>query len=340
MTILLLDRLAPEAQSWLESRYAVAYRPELATDAAGLRAALGRVQALLLTRKVVVTREFLSHAPRLRVITRLHGGSDNTDLEACSERGVAVVRSGAASVRSNAEYLLTSLLMLYRRGLGEAFKGLRHVEPPVGREIHGSLIGLVGLAPTTHALVILLQALGARLIGYDPAIHPSAPVWQQLQIKPVGLSELMASADAVSVQMLYASRYRHFIGHKVLAHCRRGQFWVSISRSDLFDPEALAEALTDGRIEACVLDGAEAGFAASGSPLHDLDNLYITPRIGAHTREARERASWHVVHRLDEALSSVRFSDSDASVNEAVDVDALMQGAPGLIVKPGAATVP
>jgi hypothetical protein len=58
MTILLLDRLAPEAQSWLESRYALAYRPELATDAAGLRAALGRVQALLLTRKVVVTREF------------------------------------------------------------------------------------------------------------------------------------------------------------------------------------------------------------------------------------------------------------------------------------------
>jgi phosphoglycerate dehydrogenase-like enzyme len=138
--------------------------------------------------------------------------------------------------------------------------------------------------------VILLQALGARLIGYDPAIHPSAPVWQQLQIKPVGLSELMASADAVSVQMLYASRYRHFIGHKVLAHCRRGQFWVSISRSDLFDPEALAEALTDGRIEACVLDGAEAGFAASGfAAARSGQPLHHPAHWRPHARGARTR---------------------------------------------------
>ena len=326
--------------AWLESRHSVEYRPDLAADPAALRKAIYKAEAVVLPRKVPVTREFLDFAPRLRAVARMHVGTDNTDLEACRDRHVRVIQASTATVRSNAEYLLTSLLMLYRRGLGQVFKGNRHVEPPVGREIHGSLIGLVGLAPTTHALVILLQALGARLIGYDPAIHPSAPIWQQLQIKPVGLSELMASAEAVSVQMLYASRYRHFIGHKVLAHCRRGQFWVGISRSELFDPEALADALTDGRIEACVLDGAEAGFAARGSPLHDLDNLYLTPRIGAHTREARERASWHVAHRMDEALSSPRFSDSDASVNEAVDVDALMQAPPGLIVKPGAATVP
>jgi hypothetical protein len=130
----------------------------------------------------------------LRVITRLHGGSDNTDLEACSERGVAVVRSGAASVRSNAEYLLTSLLMLYRRGLGEAFKGLRHVEPPVGREIHGSLIGLVGLAPSgACALALMLLQPGREADWLRPGVHSvCGRSGKQLHIKPVGLSELMA----------------------------------------------------------------------------------------------------------------------------------------------------
>jgi D-3-phosphoglycerate dehydrogenase len=78
---------------------------------------------------------------------------------------------------------------------------------------------------------------------------------------------------------------------------------VGISRSHLFDPAALARALTDGRIEAAVLDGAHAGFAAKGSPLNGLRNLVLTPRLGSFTVEARIRASWYVAHRLHEALA-------------------------------------
>jgi D-3-phosphoglycerate dehydrogenase len=78
---------------------------------------------------------------------------------------------------------------------------------------------------------------------------------------------------------------------------------VGISRSHLFDPPALARALTDGRIESAVLDGAHSGFAAKGSPLHGLRNLVLTPRLGSFTVEARIRASWYVAHRLHEALA-------------------------------------
>jgi phosphoglycerate dehydrogenase-like enzyme len=101
---------------------------------------------------------------------------------------------------------------------------------------------------------------------------------------------------------MFASRYVGFINDKMLAHCRHGQVWVGISRAQLFDPQALARALADGRIEAAVLDGAQPAFAAKGSPLHGMSNLVLTPRLGSFTLEARVRASWYVAYRLHEAI--------------------------------------
>ncbi|TFZ03852.1 NAD(P)-dependent oxidoreductase [Ramlibacter humi] len=306
MDILLVERLVPEALSWLQERHSIELRPDLAADPSSLRKAVYKAEAVVLPRKVVVTREFLDFAPRLRAVARMHVGTDNTDLEACRERDVRVIHASTANVRSNAEYLLASILALYRRGIGSALAGDRHAEVRLGRELHNSVVGILGLAPTAHTLALMLHALGVRLIGYDPAVHHTAPIWSRLNIQPVGLQELMAQSDAVTVQVMYASRYQNFINDKLLAYCKPGQVWVGISRSQLFDVNAFARALNDGRIEAAMLDGAESGFASKGSPLHECQNLFLTPRLGSHTREARLRASWYVVHRLHETLSAPR----------------------------------
>ena len=304
MDILLVERLVPEAMAWLQERHGIDTRPDLATDPSALRKAIYKAQAVVLPRKVAVTQEFLDFAPRLKAVARLHGGTDNTDLEACRDRRVRVVQATTASVRSNAEYLLGGLLMLCRRGIGDALRGERHAEVRLGRELSGSTVGILGLAPAAHTLATMLQALGARLIGYDPAVHHTAPIWSRLNIQPVALHDLVAHADAVSVQVMYASRYQHFVNDKLLAHCKPGQLWVGISRSALFEPQAFAAALGDGRIEAALLDGADTGFASRGTPLHECANLFLTPRLGSHTREARLRASWYVAHRLHETLSA------------------------------------
>ena len=321
MEILLLERLDPEAQAWLQARHRIAWRPELAEDAAALRRQLYNVQAMVLPRKVVVTRELLDFAPVLRAIARLHVGTEHTDLEACRDHRVRVVQGTHAHVRSNAEYLLASLLLLMRRGIGAALRGDREAPPLVGRELHGSTIGLLGLAPAAHALALMLNALGARLIGYDPAVHHTASVWRRLHIEPMGLQDVLSRADAVTVQVLYASRFQGFINDKVLAHCRPGQLWVATTRSRIFEPNALAQALRDGRIEAAMLDGAEAGFAARGTPLADLPNLYLTPRIGSLTQESRQRASWYVAQRLHETLTTPPSAAFDAVLSGPAPLD-------------------
>lgn len=311
MDILLLERLVPEALAWLEARHSVESRPELAGDASALRKAVYNAQAVVLPRKVQVTREFLDFAPLLKVVARMHVGTDNTDLEACRERKVRVIQATTANVRSNAEYLLAALLLLFRRGIGSSLIGDRHADIRLGRELNGSVIGLFGLAPTAHTLALMLHSLGAKLVGYDPAVHHTAPIWSRLHVQPLALPEMLSQADAISVQMMYASRYEGFINDKVLAHCKPGQLWVGTSRTHLFDDGALAAALTDGRIEACMLDGAETGFGSKGGPLHELSNLFLTPRIGSHTRESRLRASWYVAHRVHETLSAPRVSGLD-----------------------------
>jgi phosphoglycerate dehydrogenase-like enzyme len=309
--ILLVDELSRDAFGWLAERHAVEYRPELARDQSALRKMIYNVRALVLPRRVPVSREFLDFAPVLMAVGRLHVSNDNTDIEACRARKVRIIQPSTATVRSHAEYLLGGLLVLMRRGMLCGVAGDRPKTPPIGRELSGSTIGIFGLAPAAHTLTVILKSLGAKLIGYDPAVHHTAPIWEQLDVQPLGAKELLSVADAVSVSVLYGSRYRGLINDAMLAHCKPGQLWIGTTRSALFDPAALAKALTDGRIESCMLDGAEEGFAAKGSPLHGLPNLYLTPGIRGFTHQAHMRASWYVAHRIHETLTLPRASMID-----------------------------
>ncbi len=303
MDILLLESLIPEAMAWLESRHTILYRPQLATDERALRHSTDQVRAMVVPRNIAVDHDFLAFAPKLEAVARIHGDVDNMDMELCHDRGVKVLIASSANARANAEFMLGALIMMRRPGIGETLQGLPQQNWPVGREINGSTIALLGLGHTAHMLAPMLSNMGARLIGYDPAVHHSSPLWQQLRVQPAPLSELVGLADGVCVQMLYASRYQHFIGERVLAACKRGQVWVSISRSKMFNAQAMAEAIKDGRIGAFLMDGAEDDFAGPNSPLNGLTHFYNLARLGANTRETRVRASWYLAHRLHDALT-------------------------------------
>ena len=315
----MLESLVPEAMAWLESRHSLAYRPKLADDVRALRHSTDVVRAMVVPRNVVVDQEFLAFAPKLEVIARIHGGADHIDLELCQDRGVKVFTASSASARASAEFLLGALIMLRRPGVGETLEGKPQQSWPVGREVNGSTIALLGLGHTAHMLAPMLSNMGARLIGYDPALHSSSALWQQLRVQPVPLSELVSTADGVCVQMHYASRYQHFVGERVLAACKRGQVWVSVSRSKLFNALAMAEALRDGRVGAFLMDGGEDDFVGPESPLAGVPRFYSMPRLASNTREARVRASWYLAHRLHDTLTGASESAGDSGGNTAAN---------------------
>lgn len=302
--------------AWLEARHSVVYIPALIRDERALRHSTGHVRAIVVPNQVVINQDFLDFSPKLEVVARMQIGTDNIDLESCRERGIKVLQARSANVRANAEFLVSALLMLYRQGMmaalmaksqGPTAVGIQtaqtHAALPMGREINGSTIGLLGIGPAASALAGLLTGMGARLIGYDPALHHTSPIWQQMRVQPVSLLDMMSTADAVSVQMLYASRFKGFINERVLAACKRQQLWVSISRGTLFDTDAMVEAMQDGRIAAWLSDSADENDSPAMPLLRSLPHFYATQRTGSLTRESRQRASWYMAHRLHDILS-------------------------------------
>lgn len=306
MHILLLEDLASDARQWLASRHAVDYLPELVDDPAALAEQLGRADALVVPPRFKINNALLEQAPRLVAIARIHDGTENVDFEACQKRRVRVIQASSATVRASAEYLLSTLLTLFRSG---AHRGEHHgtecnalVRPPPGREINDSVVGLLGLAPAAHVLATMLVPLGVRVVGYDPAVHRNAELWRRLGVQPMSLAEMLEVADAVSMQMIFATRYRGLVGERILASCKPGQLWTSISRPSLFDLQALADALRARRVGALMLDSDDDELHATDSPLKGLPNACVTPRLAPYTHESQLRGSWYLVDRIHETL--------------------------------------
>lgn len=300
MEILLLENLAPDARQWLAERHHVDYRPELLHDAPGLRKQLLGADALVVPARQRVHGQLLDQAPRLIVVGRIHEGGDNIDFEACQRRGVRVVQAFSATARATAEYLLTVVLTLLRSGSSLDLAVAGRARP--GHEINECTVGLFGLSIAGQMLASMLVALGARVLGYDPKMHRNDEIWARLGVLPTALPEMLAAADVVSVQNIYATRYRGLIGERVLAACKPGQLWVSASRAALFDLEALARTLRAGRIGAFWLDSDDELLAQPDCPLAGLANLRVTPRLAPRTQESHQRGSWYLAERIQETL--------------------------------------
>ena len=296
--ILVVEPLDPDVMQWLVARHAVRYAPDLARDPRALRQSLRNVQALIIPSTVTIDADALARAPLLKAVGRLSAGAENIDFDACARAGVEVVRHSDATAQAEAEFMVGALLQMLRRVPVVSADGLL-----VGRELGSATVGLIGLSPAAQPLSRLLAAFGARVVGYDPILHASDPIWARWLVEPVSLRELMEQSDAVCVMLNYFTRYQGLLGERYLSFCKTNQVLVSLAPSSLFDDTTLAEVLGSGRMAAAWFDSLEPGLAAPGRPLHGIDTLQVTPRVASTTRESRVRAAWDVARQIDSLLT-------------------------------------
>lgn len=314
MTVLILEPLEAEVVQWLAERHDARFAPELVGDAEGLIEALQDSRALVAPPEVPIDAELLRNAPTLRAIGRASGGAENIDVEACRRAGVEVVRSQSSTASAEAEFAIGALLSLLRRVPIEGSDGLK-----VGRELGCSTIGVLGLTPTAQVLTQLLHAFGARVIGYDPALHPSDATWARWGIDAVSLSELVEQSDGLVLLLPYFPRFRGLIGDRQLENVRAGQVLVGLSQSGVVDEAALGRALRNGKLRAAWFDSLEPGWLEAGRPLHGIATLQVTPRLAGTTRESRVRAAWAVARGLDGLLGAPSSGKKKAAKKAAVD---------------------
>ena len=297
MVLLVADPIDPEVLQWLGARQTVRQVALSPREPRALRDALRQVRAVIVPSAVAIDAATLAEAPVLQAVARLDGGTDNIDLAACQKAGVEVVRPSDASALAEAEFAIGALLQMLRRVPVVNAEGLL-----VGRELRGATVGIVGLTPAAQQLSRLLDSFGARVIGYDPALHASDPRWQRWDIEPLSLASVTARSDALCVMLGLYSRYQGLLGERYLAHCCPNQVVLCLAPTSLFDENALADVLATGRMAAAWFDCMEPDWMAPGRPLQQIDTVQVTPRVASITRESRVRAAWEVARRLHALL--------------------------------------
>lgn len=248
-----------------------------------------------------ITAAVLEHAEGLRVISRNGTGVDNIDLEAAAGRGIEVRRVPGANAEGVAELALM-LAMWALRGLGPATRSLREGgwERPLGRELAGARLGVVGCGAVGRRLVDLALAFGGEVLATDlrrPDDLPHSPSFEYLS----DLLELLGKSDAVSLHVPALASGRPVIGAAELARFREGAVLVNTARASLVDEEAVLAAL-GGRLGAYATD-VFATEPPGDSPLTRHPLMVATPHVGGYTAESVARATDGAVRNLLEVLS-------------------------------------
>ncbi len=292
----------------LAARFEVLSDPRLVDDRPGLLRLLRGARALIVRNRTRVDEELLAAAPALRVVGRLGVGLDNIDVAACAARKIQVFPATGANADSVAEYVLLAAGVLLRQAFAAGEEVADGHWPRAkyseGRELAGKLLGLVGFGSVGRRTATKARAFGLRIAAYDPLLSPDDPVWRALGTLRLGLDDLIAESDIVSLHLPLAEDTRNLFDRVRLARMKRGAILVNTARGGIVDEEALAELLRFGRIGGAAIDVFDQEPLPARSALAGAPNALLTPHIAGVTVESNRRVSMLVAGKVAEALAS------------------------------------
>ncbi len=271
-----------------------------------LRELVKGVDALIVRSKPKVPKEVIEASPRLKAIARAGVGLDNIDLEAASERGIEVFNAPAAPSRSVAELAVTLMLTVARK-VAFADRKMREgrwvKKECVGLELNGKTLGVVGFGRIGREVAkIAKYGFGMKILFYD-VVNPPEEIVRELEAERVELDYLLRESDVVTIHVPLVKSTKHLINYERLKLMKKSAILINTSRGGVVDTEALVKALKEGLILGAGLDVYEEEPLPEGHPLTHLENVVLTPHIGASTEEAQARAGLEVAHKLIQFFS-------------------------------------
>jgi phosphoglycerate dehydrogenase-like enzyme len=302
MKVLLASAIDPAAVAVLEQRYDVTHA--LKSEPAGLMDAVADRETVVLRSGVQITADVMAAADELRLLVRAGSGLDNIDLAYARRRDIRVVRIPGMSAPPVAEFTFALLLALARRvTLADRLLREGHWPKPQlgGPLLHGKTLGIIGAGAIGGLVGQMGAAWGMRVLGSVAA--PNESVAQQLLGRGITLADneqVLAQSDFVSLHVPLDETTWHLIGADELALMKPGSMLVNMARGGVVDEVALYRALTGGgNVAGAALDVHEAEGEGTVSPFAELDNVVLTPHIGAMALDSQRLIGARVVELLD-----------------------------------------
>jgi D-3-phosphoglycerate dehydrogenase / 2-oxoglutarate reductase len=281
--------------------FIVEKRPGLAPPE--LREALKDCEGLIVRSETKVTADLLDAANSLRVIGRAGVGVDNIDVSAATIRGVVVMNAPDGNTITTAEHTIAMLISL-ARSIPQASSSLKsgrwERKKFVGVELQGKTLGIVGLGRIGRVVASRARAMGMLIVAYDPFVAPEQA--RDLEIELAALEEVYARADFLTVHTPLTSETRGLIDREALGRMKKGARIINCARGGLVDEDALYEALTSGAIAGAALDVFSEEPPPADHKLLQLEQVIVTPHLGASTREAQEGVAFTVAEQMRDYL--------------------------------------
>lgn len=270
-----------------------------------LKAVIGGYDALVVRSATKVTADVLAAAPKLKIIGRAGSGVDNIDLPAATRRGVVVMNTPGGNTITVAELTVAMMLALARHlaAATASTKGGKWEKKKFqGRELNGKVLGLIGAGNIGGAVARRCQALGMKVLAFDPMLTPEGAA--RLGIDLADVDTITEQSDVISLHVPLNEKTRNLFNSERLSRMKKGAFLVNCARGGLVDELALAEALKAGRLGGAAFDVFEKEPPPAEHPLLSCENFICTPHIGASTEEAQSNVALAIAEQMVDYLRS------------------------------------
>ena len=291
-----------------------------------LKAKLADVHFLGIRSQSQITADVLAGAPKLVAIGCFCIGTNQVDLNAARERGVAVFNAPYSNTRSVAELVLAEAILLLR-GVPEknalAHRGGWLKSATNSHEIRGKTLGIVGYGSIGTQLSVLAEGLGMHVAFYD--VVSKLPLGNARQVAK--LHDLLAQSDIVTLHVPELPSTKWMIGAAEIAAMKPGGILINAARGTVVDIDALAEGITSKKLWGAAIDvfPVEPGSNKDEfvSPLRGLENVILTPHVGGSTMEAQSNIGLEVAEKL------VKYSDNGTSISSVNFPEVALPAHPG-----------
>jgi len=304
-SVLICDEVDPILNKILvDNGLKVSYEPVISPEQ--IKETIGQYNIVIVRSRTKLTKELIEKADKCKIIARVGVGLDNIDEEAAKAKNIRVINAVEGAMNAVAELVLGLMLSLARqttRGDREIRNGKWLKKELKGTELRGKYLGIIGLGNIGKRLGRLARALNMNIIGYD-VVPIDEEFSKEVGLLKADLNTLLQSSDYISIHVPLLDSTYHLLDAQKMSTMKKTAKIINTSRGGVVDEDALYDAIKNGDLGGAALDVFEKE-PAIGNKLAELDNVILTPHIGAQTKEAQSLAANVIAEKIIQILRGV-----------------------------------
>lgn len=270
-----------------------------------LKAIIGQYDALAVRSATNVTSDIIAAASRLKVIGRAGIGVDNVDLPAATARGIVVMNTPGGNTTTTAEHTIALMMSLARwipQANATTKAGKWEKKKFMGVELFNKVLGIIGLGNIGAIVADRALGLKMRVIAFDPFVTPEKA--QAMGVELASLEEIWAKADFITVHTPLTEKTRGLINKAAFEKMKKGVRIINCARGGIVEEQDLYDAIKSGKVAGAAFDVFVEEPVPSNHPLLSLDEVIVTPHLGASTDEAQVNVSVAIAEQIVEFLTT------------------------------------